>query len=84
MRTEYYQYIQNNNIADILSLILDLSFTEKHRILENILKEYTSEECNQALIYYQKKYIELHRVNYNCIDKTLLCLCKLIREKGRL
>ena len=83
-REQYYKYISEKKLSDILSLILELSYSQKLKILQSLETEYDTTIINQALVYFQKKYIDIHRVNFNCIDKTLLCLCRVIKEKGRL
>lgn len=80
MRNEYYEFIRERGISDILSLISDLSFSSKTKILKNILEKYNANSLNYALNNYKINYIDLKRVDLRRISTTLVYFCKLYKE----
>jgi hypothetical protein len=71
MRVLYFQFIKKNNISDILSLIPELSYSYKKKILSSLLSHYTNEQINRALNIYEINYIKKNRVDLNIIYNTL-------------
>jgi len=76
MRNKYIQFILDNSIADILSEIYELSYSQKSAILENLLEKYPVEEINIALYIYKKNYIDLNRVRISLIKNTLITIMR--------
>ena len=76
MRNKYIQFIIDNSIADILSEIYELSYSQKLIILENLLEKYPVEEINIALYIYKKNYIDLNRVRILLIKNTLITIMR--------
>ena len=87
-REQYFDLLKKHRLLDTLSLLDQLSYSEKLRIIENILfddkgqKQFSSTEINLALQNYELNYIRVHRVNIRALKNTLYGLCKMFREKG--
>lgn len=76
MRDQYIQFILDNKISDILSGIIELSFSQKMFILQELLERYSVNAINIALYIYKKDYIDLKRVKLMLIRNTLKNLCE--------
>ena len=71
MRDNYYTFIKQNKLSDILSSIPELSYSYKQKVLSSLLSQYTNEQINAALNIYELNYIRKNRVNLNIIQNTL-------------
>jgi len=76
MRSKYIQFILDNKIADILSEIPELSYSQKWAILNELIDCYSTEQINIALYIYKKDYIDLNRVRILLIKNTLKNICE--------
>jgi hypothetical protein len=76
MRNNYIQFILDNKIADILSEIPELSYSQKWAILNELIEKYSIEQINIALYVYKKQYIDLNRVKIFLIKNTLKNICE--------
>ena len=85
-RDLYLDLLKKHRLLDTLSLIDQLSYTEKLKIISSILfddkgnKQFSSTEINLTLQHYELNYIRLHRVNVRALKNTLFGLCRMIRE----
>ena len=80
MRNNYIQFILDNKIADILSEIPELSYSQKWAILNELIDCYSIEQINIALYVYKKDYVDLNRVRILLIKNTLKNICE--RKNG--
>lgn len=80
MRNEYYNLIKYYGIQDTLFLIENLSYSQKHKIVSNLLKKYNSHTINRALCCYEFEYIKSERVRTMLIENTLKNICNRIVE----
>lgn len=76
MREKYYKLIKDNNINDTLSLITEIPFSTKTRILNRLIKKHSILEINMALNDFKKMY-EINKPNLNFLEKTLEGLCRV-------
>lgn len=76
MKSKYIQFILDNSIADILSEIHELSYSQKWMILDSLLEKYPVEEINIALYIYKTNYIDLNRVRISRIKNTLITIMR--------
>jgi hypothetical protein len=75
VRNEYFILIKDNKLADVLSLIPDLPYSSKTRVLEELLKSYPAEQVNKALYAYKAHYIDSNRVQIFKLKNTLKYFC---------
>lgn len=76
MREQYYNFIKENKISDILSEIPDISYTVKMNILKEFLKLFSAETINRALNRYKIDYIDNNRVILFRLKNLLHFYCK--------
>ena len=76
MRNNYIQFILDNKIADTLSEIPELSYSQKWAILNELIEKYSIEQINIALYVYKKDYVDLNRVRILLIKNTLKNICE--------
>jgi len=81
LRDVYYNLLSSNQIRDFFSNFNELSYSKKILILENLLKEFSSDVINRALNSYECNYFRVHRVDLRIIDKVLKGLCRIEKEK---
>lgn len=80
MRTQYYQYIKDNQLNDILSYITVISFSKKLSILKGLRQDFDSKTIKLALNKYDVEYIKTNRIRINLIYNTLKGICQRIQE----
>jgi hypothetical protein len=78
MRNEYYKFLQENNIADILSLISELSYTQKQNLLNLLKEKFDNNSINYALNNYKLHYIDKNRIDLKRIKGILIYFAKQI------
>lgn len=74
MRKEYYTFIQEKGIRDFLSLIDEIPYSKKLKIVQNLCSRFTVLSINQAFNDYQINYVK--RIDLRIIEKILIGLCK--------
>ncbi len=80
MRSDYYKFIQQHSISDILSEIDILSYSKKQDILEYLVSFFTSETINMALNQYKINYIDAKRIDVKRLHNILLYFCNQNKE----
>ena len=81
MRREYYKLISDNNIRDFFSLIPEMSYSKKTKILERLLREFHKDAVNMALNQYEQQYVNKNRVEIPYMDRVLRGLAKHYNDK---
>jgi hypothetical protein len=80
MRSDYYNFIKQESISDILSEIDFLSYTQKQKLIEHLLKSYSVLTINLALNEYKIRYIDSNRVDTKKIKGHLIYYCKQFKS----
>lgn len=81
MKKLYYDFIKEFNISDILNNIEILSYSQKLKILKNLLTKYSVDNINMSLNDYYLNYIKLNRIDNNRILNTLKGMCERRNNK---
>jgi hypothetical protein len=76
MKDEYYSLLRNHSINDNLSDIQELSYSQKTKMLERLLKDFNSDIVCVALNIYHQQYIKKNRVRLNIVYNTLKGICQ--------
>ena len=71
MRNEYYKFLSENKISDMMVHIPELSYSQKLRILTSLKENHTNEQINSALNKYEINYVRLNRVDTKKLLNTL-------------
>jgi len=82
MRQIYYNFIREQNINDILSNIIEISYSQKLKLLQNLQKNFSTKLICMALNEYDMKYIRKNRIQLNILYNTLKGICQRYKEKG--
>ena len=71
VRNEYYKFLSENKISDMMIHIPELSYSQKLRVLTSLKENHTNEQINSALNKYEINYVRLNRVDIKKLLNTL-------------
>ena len=71
VRNEYYKFLSENKISDMMIHIPEFSYSQKLRVLTSLKENHTNEQINSALNKYEINYVRLNRVDIKKLLNTL-------------
>lgn len=79
-KDKYFQLLYKNKLPDIFHVIPELSYTQKLKIVQNLLQKYPPLIVEHALCEYDMYYIQNDRVNLEIIFSVLKGICERIKN----
>ena len=75
VREQYYKIIKDNNIPNVLVELVELPYSRKLKILNELLIKFELSVVKLALNLYKLNYIDVKRVNLFVVRNTLISIC---------
>jgi len=85
VRDQYFSIIKEKDLPNVLGCILELSYSNKLKILKELLDRFNLQDLKIALNLYKQNYIDLNRTQILYLKNVIISLCKnvAIEREGK-